>query len=206
MVKRFLSLKKKPASGAAPLAPTTASSSGASKATERDDTIDATLDADRGDHNSELSAAEDATPLPVPGEEQGQSGGLSPIPEERASTVDKGKGKKHADSVDKRKGKKRSGASDKEKGKKRSNPSPTTQAEKRQRVHAPGVEYYGDETVYRFLASGPSDEDMTAFLKIQEDMHPVAKRFMNNLSPEGLAKEAQRVMVMVSVFLMGVSS
>ncbi len=206
VVRQFLSLKKRPALGAAPPPSVTASSSGAPKVTERDDVIDPTLDADQGSHDLEPPAAEDATSLPALNEGQERSGGLSPIQEERAGAVIRRKGKKHADATDKGKGKKHVGSADKEKRKKRSNPSPDTQAEKRQRVHMPGVHYYGDETVYDFRASGPSDEDMTAFLKVHDGMHPVAKRFLNNLTPEGLAKEAQRAMVMVSVFLIEVSS
>ncbi len=179
-VKRWLSLIKKPAPSALPIPPTTASSSadrvGASGSTERDDIIDLTIETDKGNQGAEPPAAENTTPVPAFIEEQGPTRALSPIIEKRDSVDRKGKGVKRA------------------------NPSSTVRDDlKRQKVNEPGVDFYVEKSVDRFVASGPSNDDMKAFLEAHNDMHPVAKRFMDNLDPETLAKEAMRAMVLVSI-------
>ena len=99
-VRQYLSQMKKPASGAAPVPPTTASSSAAqaraSKAKKRGNIADAPTEDDQGSHDAVPLAAEDVTLVPALIEEQEQSGNLSPITEKRASTAAKGKGKKRA--------------------------------------------------------------------------------------------------------------
>ena len=180
-VKKWLSVMKKPVTSAVPELPATTSSSaaqaGASAETERDEIFDMTLEADERGQDAEIPATEGVPSKPALTNEQGPKGALSPINEERASAAQKGK-----------------------EVLKRTIPPSTTQADKRQRVTEPGVGE--DESVYRFLATGPSNDDMKAFLEIHKDLHPVAKSFMNKMDPETLSKEAQRSMVMVSAFFL----
>ena len=69
----------------------------------------------------------------------------------------------------------------------------------------PGSDFHVGNAVDRFVASGPSNEDMHAFLAAHRGMHPVAKRFLDAMDPEDLAREAMRVMVLVSTHFFGTS-
>ena len=174
IVKQWLALMKKPTLRVVPSLPATASSSAAP--TGRDDIVDLTLEDDEGNRREELPVAEATTIAPAPLEEQGPTTSLSPIIEGRSSADHKGKGVKRTES------------------------SSTLRDDlKRQKVNAPRFDLYVDKSVDRFVASGPSNDDMRAFLDAHDGMHPAAKRFMDAMDPEDLSKEAMRAMVLVSV-------
>ena len=178
-VKRWLKLMNKPTLKVVPTLSTTASSPaapvGGSCSTGRDNFVDLTSEDDKGNQGAELPVAEAITPVPAPIEEQGMTTSLPPPVEERASADDKGKGVKRAE------------------------PSQIIRADlKRPKLSALGSALYVEQTVDRFVASGPSNEDLRAFLAAHKSMHPMAKSFLEALEPEDLAREAMRAMVLVS--------
>ncbi len=181
-VKRCLALMKKPTLGVVPIISTTASSPaapiGGSSPVGRDDFVDLVSDDEKEGRGAELPVAEAVTVVPASIGQQGPPTSLPPTIEERASVDDKGKGTKRAE------------------------PFPLIRdVLKRQKVSAPGLDSYVEKSVDRFVASGPSNEDMEAFLEAHKGMHPVAKSLMDAMDPETLAKEAMRAMVLVSLSL-----
>ena len=183
-MKRWLALMNKPTLRVVPSLPATASFSaapvGRPGSIGRDDIVDLTLEDDEGSQGEELPVAEAVTIVPAPIEEQGPTMSLPPIIEGRSSADHKGKGVKRTESS-----------------------SAPRDDLKRQRVNAPRFDLYVDKSVDRFVASGPSNDDMKVFLEAHDDMHPAAKRFMNAMDPEDLSKETMRAMVLVSILFGG---
>ena len=180
-VKRWLKLMNKPTLKVVPTLSTTASSPaapvGGSCSTGRDNFVDLTSEDGKGNRGAELPVAEAITPAPAPIEEQGPATFLPSPAEGRVSADDKGKGVKRAE------------------------PSHIIRADlKRPKLSAPGSDFYVEESVDRFVASGPSNENMGAFLTTHKSMHPMAKSFLDAMEPEDLARETMRAMVLVSTF------
>ncbi len=181
VVKHFLKLVKRPTLKVVPAPLTTVSSPaapvGGPSSSGRDNFIDLTPEDEKGNQGDELPVAETTMTAPAPAEEQGPTTSLPSPAEERASADDKGKGAKRAES------------------------SRIIRADlKRPKLSAPGSGFYVEGTVDRFVASGPSNEDMRAFLATHKSMHPMAKRFLDAMEPEDLARESMRAMVLVSTF------
>ncbi len=180
-VKRWLKLMDKPTLKVVPTLSTTASSPavpvGGSCATGRGNFVDLTSDDDKGDQGAELPVAEAIAPVPAPLEEQVPATFLPSPAEECVRADDKGKGAKRVET------------------------SQIVRADlKRPKLSVPGSDFYVEGTVDRFVASGPSNEDMRAFLTTHKSMHPMAKSFLDAMEPEDLARETMRAMVLVSTF------